>query len=97
MGMDWHSSGITTSVMGALKRGLEPLADELGIYVCGGKGLHSRKTPQELMSLGERTGFDAVALARTSRLVAKIDSAAVQDGFDLYRTPSLLPRRATGA
>jgi len=84
MGMDWHSSGITTSVMGALKRGLEPLADELGIYVCGGKGLHSRKTPHELMSLGERTGFDAVALARTSRLVAKIDSAAVQDGFDLY-------------
>src|SRR6478736_5566549 len=56
MGMDWHSSGITTSVIGALKRGLTPLADELGIYVCGGKGLHSRKTPHELMSLGERTG-----------------------------------------
>jgi hypothetical protein len=84
MGMDWHSSGITTSVMGALKRGLAPLGPELGIYVCGGKGIHSRKTPHELASLGERLGFDADALARTSRLVAKIDSVAVQDGFDLY-------------
>src|SRR4030081_4051326 len=48
MGMDWHSSGITTSVIGALKRGLNPRAHELGIYVCGGRGKHSRKTPQEL-------------------------------------------------
>jgi hypothetical protein len=84
MGMDWHSSGITTSVMGALKRGLAPLEGELGIYVCGGKGAHSRKTPVELASVGERTGLDAADLARASRLVAKIDSAAVQDGFDLY-------------
>lgn len=84
MGMDWHSSGITTSVMGALKRGLAPLEHELGIYVCGGKGTHSRKTPAELASVGERTGLDAVPLADASRLVAKIDSAAVQDGFDLY-------------
>lgn len=84
MGMDWHSSGITTSVMGALKRGLEPLGSELGIYVCGGKGAHSRRTPLELTQIGERIGLDATALARASRLVAKIDSAAVQDGFDLY-------------
>jgi uncharacterized protein len=84
MGMDWHSSGITTSVIGALKRGLAPIQNELGIYVCGGKGAHSRRTPKELMDIGERTGFDAASLARTSRLVAKIDSAAVQDGFDLY-------------
>src|SRR6188472_1723556 len=84
MGMDWHSSGITTSVMGALKRGLAPLGSELGIYICGGKGAHSRKTPLELASLGERIGFDADGLARTSKLIAKIDSAAVQDGFDLY-------------
>jgi hypothetical protein len=84
MGMDWHSSGITTSVVGALKRGLAPMQNELGIYVCGGKGEHSRKTPAELMSMGEKTGVDAATLARASRLVAKVDSAAVQDGFDLY-------------
>jgi uncharacterized protein len=84
MGMDWHSSGITTSVIGALKRGLAPLQGELGLYVCGGRGRHSRRTPDELMQVGEKTGLDAVPLARTSRLIAKIDSAAVQDGFDLY-------------
>lgn len=84
MGMDWHSSGITTSVIGALKRGLGPLEQELGIHVCGGRGRHSRRTPDELMLLGERTGFDAGALTRASRMVAKVDSAAVQDGFDLY-------------
>jgi hypothetical protein len=84
MGMDWHSSGITTSVIGALKRGLGPLSDELGIHVCGGRGQHSRKTPDELQALGERIGFDGAALTRASRLVAKVDSAAVQDGFDLY-------------
>ena len=84
MGMDWHSSGITTSVIGALKRGLGPMSSELGIYVCGGKGSHSRRTPHELMAIGERTGFDGEALAKASRLVAKVDSAAVQDGFDLY-------------
>src|SRR4051794_33774941 len=80
MGMDWHSSGITTSVIGALKRGLAPLENELGIHVCGGRGKHSRRTPQELTALGERIGFDAEALIRASRLVAKVDSAAVQDG-----------------
>ena len=84
MGMDWHSSGITTSVIGALKRGLTPLRTELGIHVCGGRGKHSRQTPQELVDIGQRTGFDGAALAQASRLVAKVDSAAVQDGFDLY-------------
>jgi hypothetical protein len=84
MGMDWHSSGITTSVVGALKRGLTPLSGELGIHVCGGRGAHSRKTPHELAAIGERVGFDGTGLATASRLVAKVDSAAVQDGFDLY-------------
>jgi hypothetical protein len=84
MGMDWHSSGITTSVLGALKRGLGPLEQELGIYVCGGRGKHSRKTPEELLRVGDRTGIDGAALGGASRLVAKVDSAAVQDGFDLY-------------
>jgi uncharacterized protein len=84
MGMDWHSSGITTSVIGALKRGLAPVQTELGLFVCGGKGVHSRRTPAELVQMGERTGVDANVLVRASRLVAKIDSAAVQDGYDLY-------------
>ena len=84
MGMDWHSSGITTSVIGALKRGLTPRAGELGLHVCGGRGNHSRQTPHELVAIGDRVGLDGAALARASRLVAKVDSAAVQDGFDLY-------------
>ncbi|MGJ5206299.1 DUF763 domain-containing protein [Bradyrhizobium sp. HKCCYLR20261] len=84
MGMDWHSSGITTSVIGALKRGLKPLSGELGIHVCGGRGEHSRKTPDELRLLSDRLGLDGEGLVRTSKLVAKVDSAAVQDGFDLY-------------
>jgi len=84
MGMDWHSSGITTSVLGALKRGLTPLGRELGLHVCGGRGRHSRQTPSELVSIGERVGFDGSELATASRLVAKVDSAAIQDGFDLY-------------
>src|SRR6202521_2862461 len=84
MGMDWHSSGITTSVIGALKRGLTPLCNEVGIHVCGGRGNHSRRTPQELISIGDQVGIDGAALAMASRLVAKVDSAAVQDGFDLY-------------
>jgi uncharacterized protein len=84
MGMDWHSSGITTSVVGALKRGLAPLQKELGVHVCGGRGKHSRQTPYELVAIGDSVGFDGAALAKASRLVAKVDSAAVQDGFDLY-------------
>ena len=84
MGMDWHSSGITTSVIGALKRGLTPLRNELGIHVCGGRGKYSRQTPGELIAIGDRVGFDGGKLAQASRLVAKVDSAAVQDGFDLY-------------
>ena len=84
MGMDWHSSGITTSVMGALKRGLAPKANELGLYICGGRGRFSRNTPNELKLLGERRGFDADALVRTSRLTARIDNNAIADGFQIY-------------
>lgn len=79
-----HSSGITTSVLGALKRGLAPVARELGVHVCGGRGRHSRRTPDELLAVGDGTGLDGAALAASSRLVAKVDTAAVQDGFDLY-------------
>jgi hypothetical protein len=84
MGMDWHSSGITTSVVGALKRGLRSRSQDLGLWICGGRGRHSLKTPSELLAIGEATGQDGEALARVSRLVAKVDSAAVQDGFQLY-------------
>ena len=84
MGMDWHSSGITTSVMGALKRGLTPRANELGLFICGGRGRHSRNTPNELRLLGEQRGFDADALVRTSRLTARIDNNAIADGFQIY-------------
>ena len=84
MGMDWHSSGITTSVIGALKRGLGPIEQELGIHLCGGRGRHSRQTPHELVTIGESVGFNGEDLAKASRLVAKVDSAAVQDGYDLY-------------
>src|SRR6202171_2532411 len=66
MGMDWHSSGITTSGIGALKRGLTPLSGELGLHVCGGRGRHSRATPGELLAVGERTGLDGDALGRVS-------------------------------
>jgi uncharacterized protein len=84
MGMDWHSSGITTSVLAALKRGLAPLQGEIGISICGGRGRASRRTPDELIQVSERTGLDGALLARTSRLVAKVDNTAVQDGFQLY-------------
>src|SRR5687768_3876715 len=84
MGMDWHSSGITTSVMGALKRGLAPRAEELGIYVCGGRGRFSRNTPNELRTIASRRGFDGEALVRTSRLTARIDNNTIADGFQIY-------------
>jgi len=84
MGMDWHSSGITTSVMNALKRGLGPRADELGIYICGGRGKSSRNTPAELRGVAERRSLDGDALVETSRLTARIDNNAIADGFQIY-------------
>jgi uncharacterized protein len=84
MGMDWHSSGITTSVMGALKRGLAPRANELGLYICGGRGRHSRNTPQELRAIAERRGIDGEVMVRHSRLTARIDNNAIADGFQIY-------------
>jgi uncharacterized protein len=84
MGMDWHSSGITTSVMGALKRAINPHSKELGIYICGGKGKYSKQTPVELMQIAENTGLNGNELVRCSKLSAKVDNTAVQDGFQLY-------------
>jgi uncharacterized protein len=84
MGMDWHSSGITTSVLGALKRGMNPRFSELSLMVCGGRGRHSVRTPDELRAFSQKTGLDGDTLARTSRLTARIDNNAVADGFQLY-------------
>ena len=92
MGMDWHSSGITTSVMYALKRGLNPRAKELGIYVCGGRGKYSRLTPDELLEIASREGLNGDELVRNSKLVAKVDNNAVQDGFQLYQHNFVLTR-----
>ncbi len=92
MGMDWHSSGITTSVMYALKRGLNPRAKELGIYVCGGRGKYSRMTPDELLDIADREGLNGDILVRNSKLVAKVDNNAVQDGFQLYQHNFILTK-----
>jgi hypothetical protein len=82
--MDWHSSGITTSVMGALKRAVNPHARELGIYICGGKGKFSKETPAELTRIADSTGLNGDKLVRCSKLSAKVDNSAIQDGFQLY-------------
>ena len=97
MGMDWHSSGITTSVMYALKRGLNPRAKELGIYVCGGRGKYSRMTPDELLDIAGKEGLHGDELVRNSKLVAKVDNNAVQDGFQLYQHNFILTRNGSWA
>jgi len=84
LGMDWHSSGITTSVMGALKKAVNPISKELGIYICGGKGKYSRETPNELMRIANDTGMNGLELVRASKLSAKVDNTAIQDGYQLY-------------
>ena len=85
LGFDWHSSGVTTTVCGALKEGLAPRAADLGLYVAGGKGKTSRATPNELTAIGAKLGIDGERLAYNSRMAAKVDSAGVQDGFDIYQ------------
>jgi uncharacterized protein len=97
MGMDWHSSGITTSVLGALKRGLNPRSHDLGIYVCGGRGRHSRRTPEELRIYADRTGLDGESLVRASRLTARVDNNAIADGFQIYLHGFILSSRGEWA
>src|ERR1700753_517720 len=92
MGMDWHSSGITTSVLGALKRGINPRFSDLGFTVCGGRGRHSLRTPDELRAFSSRTGLDGDTLARTSRLTARVDNNAIADGFQLYLHSFIITR-----
>jgi hypothetical protein len=97
LGMDWHSSGITTSVLGALKRSVNPMAGDLGVYFCGGRGRHSTQTPAELLAIAEKTGLDADSLVRCSRLSAKADNTALQDGFQLYLHSFVLTSRGEWA
>src|SRR5687767_8617571 len=84
LGFDWHSSGVTTTVCGALKEGVRGRERDLGLHVAGGKGATSRKTPGEVAAACETLARDPGSLIRASRLAAKVDSAAVQDGYQLY-------------
>lgn len=93
LGMDWHSSGITTSVLGALKRGVNPRAQELGIYICGGRGRHSRRTPDELRHYADLSSLNGESLVRSSRLAARVDNNAIGDGFQLYLHGFIVTKR----
>ncbi len=84
LGFDWHSSGVTTTVCGALKEGLRDIGGDAGIFIAGGKGRTSRKTPQELQDIGDRLSLDPAPLVYSSRMAAKVDSAALQDGYQIY-------------
>ncbi len=97
LAFDWHSSGVTTTVCGALKEGVRGLEEELGLFVCGGKGATSRKTPTELAAWGERLGFDPAPLVYASRMSAKVDNTAVQDGYQLYHHAFLFTSDGTWA
>lgn len=97
LGMDWHSSGITTSVMGALRRAVNPMSHELGIYICGGKGRYSRQTPQQLLEVADKTGLNGTELVRASKLSAKIDNTTIQDGFQLYLHTFILSKEGKWA
>src|SRR5438445_9166257 len=95
LGFDWHSSGVTTTVCGALKEAARRCGSDLGIIVCGGKGATSRKTPDEIRRACDRSADAADALVRASKLAAKVDSAAVQDGYQLYHHAFFfIPRQA---
>jgi hypothetical protein len=84
LGFDWHSSGLTTTVCGALKEGIKGMEKELGFYIAGGKGKTSRKTPQEIKEICDERSINGAALTYASRMSAKVDSAAVQDGYQIY-------------
>lgn len=97
LGMDWHSSGITTSVMNALKKAINKRSAELGIYICGGRGKSSLKTPAELLEVAEKTGLNGNELVRCSKLSAKVDNTAIQDGFQLYLHSFIVSREGDWA
>jgi hypothetical protein len=97
LGFDWHSSGVTTTLCGALKEGVKGLERDLGLFVAGGKGKTSRKTPAEIEGWGEAISLDPAPLVYASRMSAKVDSAAVQDGYQLYHHTFLFTSRGAWA
>ena len=97
LGFDWHSSGVTTTTCGAIKESIKGKEEDLGLFVAGGKGAASRKTPMEIESWGEKTGIDAAPLVDASRTSAKVDSAAVQDGYQIYHHVFLFDRDSNWA
>ena len=97
LGFDWHSSGVTTTTCGAIKEGIKGDEKNLGLFVAGGKGATSRKTPAEIEAWGEKTGLDPVPLVDASRTSAKVDSAAVQDGYQIYHHVFLFDLQGTWA
>jgi hypothetical protein len=84
LGFDWHSSGVTTTVCGALKEGIKGMEKEIGLFIAGGKGRTSRKTPLEIEEICDQRSIDGTPLIYASRMSAKVDSAAVQDGYQIY-------------
>jgi len=94
LAFDWNSSGLTTTTLGAIKAGLYDLQNDLGIYVCGGKGGASLKTPQEIANIGFRQGLAfADGLVFASKMAAKVDSALLQDGFQIYHHSFLFTKK----
>ncbi|HHT9110569.1 MAG TPA: DUF763 domain-containing protein [Candidatus Brocadiaceae bacterium] len=92
LGFDWHSSGVTTTTCGALKEGIKGLEKELGIYIAGGKGATSRKTPSEIIAAGAQLSCSPEKLVYASRMSAKVDNSAVQDGYQLYHHSFIFTR-----
>jgi hypothetical protein len=97
LGFDWHSSGLTTTVTGALKEGIRGLEGELGVHFAGGKGAASRKTPEHILLAAEKTGTDPAGLVHASRMAAKVDNAALQDGYQLYHHVFVFTTRGSWA
>lgn len=96
-GFDWHSSGLTTTLCGALKEGLNSLEEELPIAICGGKAKRAMQTPHELQHYGEKWGIDVSYFINMSRLCAKIDNTAIQDGYNLYHHTFIFTRKGAWA
>jgi len=96
MGMDWHSSGITTSVLGALKKSVNPHSKELGIYICGGKGKHSTLTPQELMFVGEKQVLTVIILPIAAGLLPKLTIPLFRTDFNCTSIILLLIIKGNG-
>ncbi len=93
LGFDWHSSGVTTTVCGAMKEGTKNITHDLGLYFCGGKGATSRKTPQEIEKIADRISLNPAKLVYASKISAKVDSACVQDGYNLYHHMFIFTKR----